>query len=188
MGLLTVLSIAVGLSMDAFAVSITRGLSIKTLRPVHALKIAAFFGGFQVLMPVLGWLAGTRMRDLVSGIDHWVAFALLAFVGGKMMWEALPGHREEDESEGDPTATGVLFLLAVATSIDAFAVGLTFSFLRTSILLPVTVIGLVTFAFSYAGTYIGRRTGHLLEKKAEFLGGIILIGIGVKVLLEHLGA
>jgi manganese efflux pump family protein len=184
MDFLTVLSIAVGLSMDAFAVAITSGITIKDLRPAHAFKIALFFGGFQALMPVIGWLAGLGMKDFVSGFDHWVAFGLLLFVGGKMLWESY--RMKEDEAKDDPLDNAVLLLLALATSIDALAVGLSFSFLKVSIAMPVLVIGTVTFALSFAGVLLGKRVGHLFESRIEAAGGLILIGIGGKILFEHL--
>lgn len=184
MDILTVLSIAVGLSMDAFAVSITSGVAIKDLRPVHALKIALFFGAFQAIMPVIGWLAGLGMRSFISGFDHWVAFGLLLFVGGKMIWESR--SMEEDKPKSDPLGNTVLLLLAIATSIDALAVGLTFSLLNVSIAVPVLIIGLVTFGLSFAGVLIGKKAGHLFENKIEIVGGLILIGIGCKILFEHL--
>ncbi|MBI5625459.1 MAG: manganese efflux pump [Elusimicrobia bacterium] len=184
MDFLTVMAIALGLSMDAFAVSITSGLAIKELKIGHALRIAFVFGLFQAVMPVLGWLAGLSMKSFISGVDHWIAFGLLLFVGGKMIWEALRCSGEEPCS---PLDAGVLLMLAVATSIDALAVGITFSFLDVSIAMPVAIIGLVTFVMCFAGTLIGKKVGHLSERKIEVAGGLILIAIGVKILVEHLG-
>ena len=184
MGLLTVCFIAVGLSMDAFAVAIASGAAIKDLKPAQALKIAAFFGGFQCLMPVIGWSAGLGMKGLFSGFDHWVAFGLLAFVGGKMLWESRGAA--EDSPKGDPLDNGALLLLAVATSIDALAVGLTFSLLDMAVAAPVVIIGLITFVISLAGVFIGRRAGSLLGRKAEAGGGLVLVGIGSKILFDHL--
>jgi len=184
MDIFTVLSIALALSMDAFAVSIASGAAIRDLRPAHALKIGFFFGAFQSIMPVIGWLAGLGMRDFISGFDHWVAFGLLLFIGGKMIRESR--SLEKGGPKSDPLNNAVLLLLAIATSIDALAVGLTFSFLNVSIAVPVLIIGLVTFGISFAGVLIGKRVGRLFEKKVEVAGGLILIAIGCKILFEHL--
>ncbi|MFA6317026.1 MAG: manganese efflux pump MntP family protein [Elusimicrobiota bacterium] len=184
MDILTVLGISLGLSMDAFAVSVTSGIAIKSLRVAHAFRIAFVFGLFQAVMPVLGWLAGLSMRGFIQGVDHWIAFGLLLFVGGKMIWEA---YSRGGEEVVDPLDAGVLLMLAVATSIDALAVGISFSFLKVSIALPVIVIGLVTFGMCFAGVLIGKKVGHLFERKIEVAGGVILIAIGVKILIEHLG-
>jgi putative Mn2+ efflux pump MntP len=174
MDVTTILLIAVGLSMDAFAVSITSGITIKDQRLNHAFRIGLFFGSFQALMPLIGWLAGLSLRDLISGVDHWVAFGLLSLIGGKMVYEA--------------TKIGVfaLLILSIATSIDALAVGLSFAFLKISIATPIIVIGLVTFILSFLGVLVGNKLGHFFEKKMEVVGGLVLIGIGVKILIEHL--
>lgn len=183
MDLATVFFIAVGLAMDCFAVSITSGLVARGLRVSHALRIAFFFGAFQAVMPVLGWFSGYKLRDFISGVDHWIAFGLLSLVGLKMLAES----REMEEEKGfDPLDFRVLVMLSLATSIDSFAVGLTLAFLKVSIILPSAIIGAVTFVFSYAGVIIGERFGHLFERKAEAAGGLILIGIGIKILVEHL--
>jgi putative Mn2+ efflux pump MntP len=184
MDLPSILLIAVGLSLDALAVAICSGLLVPHVRLRDALTMASFFGGFQVLMPVLGWLAGLALRGAISGFDHWVAFALLAGVGGKMIWEA--ARDPSCETRPDPFRIGALFALAVATSIDALAVGITFSLLASSIVLPVAIIGAVTFSLSLGGVFAGRRFGAFLGHKAEIAGGIILIGIGAKILIEHL--
>ncbi len=184
MPILSVIAIAIGLAMDAFAVSITSGATIRTMRLRHALLIASFFGAFQALMPYIGWSIGQLARVLISNVDHWIAFALLAAVGGKMIYEASTERNEE--TVRDPLNIYVLFMLAIATSIDALAVGISLSFLDISILTPIVVIALVTFVFSFAGTYIGDMFGHFFERKFEVLGGLILIGIGVKILIEHL--
>jgi manganese efflux pump family protein len=184
MDLPSILLIAVGLSLDALAVAICSGLVVPQVRVRDAVAMASFFGGFQVLMPVLGWLAGLALRSAIAGFDHWVAFALLAGVGGKMIWEAV--RKDSCETRPDPFRLGTLFVLAVATSIDALAVGVTFSLLASSIVLPVAIIGAVTFSISLGGVYAGRRFGAFLGNKAEIAGGIILIGIGVKILIEHL--
>jgi len=175
--------------MDAFAVAIASGATMKRLHLPDALKMGLFFGGFQALMPVLGWGAGLSMRSFISGWDHWIAFGLLLGVGGKMLYEAFQ-MKEEEECGGPKTCpfdTGTLTVLAIATSIDALAVGLTFSLLALSIIGPVLVIGLVTFFMSVAGVKIGSAGGHFFEHKMEAAGGIILIVIGLKILLGHLG-
>ncbi|MBP7053204.1 MAG: manganese efflux pump [Phycisphaerae bacterium] len=184
MHLATVLLIAVGLAMDAFAVSIVSGSVYKDLHVKHALRMALFFGGFQAVMPLIGFLAGLTLKSYICACDHWIAFALLSFVGGKMVYEAF--RIEAVEKNRDPSDLAVLLALSVATSIDALAVGITLSLLTTSILLAVTIIGVVTFGLSYAGVYIGKRFGHFFESRIEVLGGLILIAIGVKILLGHL--
>ena len=182
MGFISILFIAIALAMDAFAVSITNGFAMCTLRIRRALLIALFFGAFQAFMPLLGWFAGFKFKELIVSVDHWVAFALLAFIGGKMIYEALVLGKKELQIAAIPT----LFILAIATSIDAFAVGITFVFLNVNILLPVIIIGIVTFIISYFGVCIGCKFGKNLSGKAEVIGGIILIIIGSKILIEHL--
>lgn len=184
MDTLTIIIIALGLAMDAFAVSVTSGLTINQLHIKHALRIAFFFGGFQAVMPVLGWMAGLTVRDLIASVDHWIAFGFLTFIGAKMIYEAI--RIESLEKRGNPLKWSILILLAVATSIDALAVGLTFAILQVSIILPILIIGVITFFLSFAGVYIGDRLGHFLENKIEIAGGLILIGIGLKILIEHL--
>jgi len=186
MKMVEILLIALGLSMDAFAVSIASGATMKRLEIKNALKMGLFFGAFQALMPVIGWLAGIGMKSFIAGWDHWIAFGLLTLVGGKMIYEAME-IKETEEGRGSPFDTGTLFVLAVATSIDALAVGVTFSMLSVSIVLPVVIIGLVTFALSAAGVRLGVKGGNLFEGKIEIAGGLILFGIGLKILLEHLG-
>ncbi len=190
MKIFEVLLLSLALSMDAFAVAIASGATMKKLHLPHALKMGLFFGGFQAVMPVVGWLAGLSMKSFISGWDHWVAFVLLSAVGGKMVWEAFE-IKEEEECEGKsktcPFDTGTLTVLAIATSIDALAVGLTFSMLQVSIAGPVLVIGLVTFLMTFAGVKIGSAGGHFFENKMEAAGGLILVAIGLKILLEHLG-
>ncbi len=184
MGLASILIIAVGLSMDSFAVSISSGLNLDRFRLGYALKIAIFFGVFQAVMPLIGFAAGLSVRDFMSGIDHWVAFAILAFIGAKMIHEALFGLKDGRRANGHSLAT--LLVLSVATSIDALAVGISFSLLDMGIILPACIIGIVTFLISLVGVMIGRKAGRHLESTAEVLGGVILIGIGLKILLEHL--
>ena len=177
-------AIAVGLAMDAFAVSITSGLTIKRLHINHALRIAFFFGSFQAIMPVIGWLAGISLIDYIAAVDHWIAFGLLGFIGCKMIYESITV--QSNEKEINPLNSYVLVVLSIATSIDALAVGLSFAFLRVSIVTPVIIIGTITFSLSYLGVYIGDRIGHFFENKIEIAGGLLLIGIGVKILFEHL--
>ena len=176
--------------MDAFAVAVASGATMKRLNIPHALKMGLFFGAFQALMPVVGWAAGLSMKDYISNWDHWLAFGLLAAIGGKMLYESFKIKEEEDcgGPKTCPFDTGTLTVLALATSIDALAVGLTFSVLALSIITPVLVIGLVTFAMSLAGVRLGSAGGHFFEHRMEAAGGLILIGIGVKILLGHLGA
>lgn len=183
---LTILLIALGLSMDAFAVAITFGLTMQVLRIRYALRIALFFGAFQALMPIIGYLAGLSIRGFMSGFDHWIAFALLAFIGSKMIYESYA--LDEDEKSMNPQDLLLLLTLAIATSIDALAVGISLSFLKINIVQPAMIIGMVTFLLSFLGVLIGKSMGHLFEKKIEILGGLILIGIGLKILLEHLFA
>jgi manganese efflux pump family protein len=182
-GPFSTLILALGLGMDSFTVSVCGGMSMQPVRLRHALRVGLFFGGFQALMPVLGWLGGLGFRHLISRYDHWVAFALLAFIGGKMIHEALRGATC---TPLDVTRIPLLFTLAVATSIDALAVGLSFALLGAAIATPVMVIGLVTATMSVAGVYLGRRCGDLLQSKVQTIGGLILIGIGARILLQDL--
>lgn len=177
------LLIAVGLSMDAFAVSVCKGLSVKELRPRHALLVGLYFGGFQFLMPVLGWLLGYRFEEMITSVDHWIAFVLLSLIGGNMIRESF----FEDEELNDDFGVKTMLLLAVATSIDALAVGITFAFLSVKILPAAGLIGVTTFLLSVVGIYIGHAFGARYKAGAERVGGAILILIGLKILLEHLG-
>jgi len=180
----TILFIGLGLAMDCLSVSITSGLAMKNPRITNALKIGASFGFFQALMPTIGWLGGTSMTGLISGIDHWIAFWLLCLIGARMIFEAF---REKHREEKADTMNGhVLMTLSVATSIDALAVGVSLAFLETPIAGPVMVFGTVTFLVSFLGVYVGSKLGRFLGNKAEAFGGLILIGIGVRILLEDL--
>ena len=170
--------------MDAFAVSITSGITIKRLKINHALRIALFFGLFQAIMPLVGWLAGLSLRGFIAEIDHWIAFGLLSFIGCKMIYESIAVQSKEKQI--NPLNIYVLLMLSVATSIDALAVGVSFAFLKISIVTPVIVIGAITFILSFFGVFVGNRIGHFFENKIEIAGGLILIGIGIKILLEHL--
>lgn len=185
MPFLTLIGIAIGLAMDAFAVSIGAGLTLKEVTPRHTFRLAWHFGLFQALMPIVGWLAGTSISRWISPIDHWIAFALLVAIGAKMIYEAVREGADETE-RADPTRGWSLIVLSVATSIDALAVGLSLAFLKVSIWWPAVVIGIVAAAFTAVGLQLGKRFGALLGRRMEVLGGLILIAIGVKILLEHL--
>lgn len=184
MGFLELFILAVGLAMDAFAVSICKGLSIRTLKLKHCLVVGLWFGAFQALMPTLGYFLGSTFAQLVQALDHWIAFVLLLIIGGNMIREALSG---EDEEVSPSLAAGGMFLLAVATSIDALAVGVTFAFLKVNIWAAVSLIGVCTFVISAAGVKIGNVFGARFKSKAELFGGVVLVLIGCKILVEHLG-
>ena len=184
MKLIDIIIIAIGLSMDAFAVAICKGLSVIKLKPKHALAAGLYFGGFQALMPVIGFLLGFKFEKYIAGIDHWIAFLLLAMIGGSMIREALG---DADDQINDSFSFKAMLPLAVATSIDAVAVGISFAFLGVDIVAAALIIGAVTFVLSGAGVYIGYFFGTRFRTKAEIAGGIVLILIGLKILLEHLG-
>lgn len=192
MGFAELFAIGVGLSMDAFAVAICKGLGMKRLNMAQALVIGLFFGGFQALMPFLGWALGTQFAQFITPIDHWIAFVLLAFIGSKMLIEALKGGSDGgDGAEGAAQDARLdlkeLLMLAIATSIDALAVGITLAFLHVSIAAACSIIGVTTFVLSVAGVAVGHFFGARFEKPANVVGGVVLILIGVKILLEHLG-
>jgi manganese efflux pump family protein len=187
LGIIEIILIAIGLSMDAFAVSLCKGLKMQRINHHHALVISLFFGGFQAIMPLIGWFLGSQFQKYISAFDHWIAFALLVFVGAKMVLEAVKTESEETDCNSEHLDYKELFMLAIATSIDALAVGISFAFLETRILPSVLVIGLITFGLSYLGVALGNRFGSRFKSKAELAGGIILILIGIKILLEHLG-
>ncbi len=186
MDTLTLLLIAFGLSMDAFAVSISNGMTIRQQRTNHAIRIGLFFGFFQALMPLLGWSAGLSLRDLISGVDHWIAFGLLSLIGCKMIYESM--KMDGQKKEVPTLSLPMLLMLSIATSIDALAVGISFALLNISIVTPIIVIGTVTFILSFLGVLIGNKAGHFFERNIEVIGGLILIGIGIKILIEHLGS
>ena len=201
MGVIELLLISVGLSMDAFAVAVCKGLGMRSINYRHALTIALFFGVFQALMPLVGWALGSQFASLVTPVDHWIAFGLLALIGGKMLWDALhegdaegTGPSSEgtsrglqtDRSQGERLDLRELTMLAVATSIDALAVGISFAFLDIDIWVAISLIGVTTFALSFAGVAIGNRFGARYEKGAAMVGGTVLICIGLKILVEHL--
>lgn len=187
LGLPELFVLAVGLSMDAFAVALCKGLCMRRLDVKQGLLIALFFGGFQALMPIAGWTLGTQFQRYITSFDHWIAFGLLMLIGVGMLREA--AKEQEDEEACCQAKTGLkeLFLLAVATSIDALAVGVTFAFLQVRILPSAGLIGATTFLLSFAGVALGNRFGIKFRKKAQITGGIVLMLIGLKILLEHLG-
>lgn len=182
------LLIGIGLSMDAFAVSICKGLAMRKVNKKQALVIGLFFGGFQALMPFIGWALGIQFQSYITNIDHWIAFVLLVFIGGKMIVEAVkPEEEEAVEVMDQPLDIKEMFLLAIATSIDALAVGVTFAFLDYPIVEAISIIGVTTFVISTGGVYVGNFFGSRYKNKAELAGGLILVLLGVKILLEHLG-
>ena len=182
MDTITLLFIAFGLAMDAFAVSVANGTATKRLKTNNALKMAMFFGSFQAFMPAIGWFLGLGLIDFISGVDHWIAFGLLSLIGSKMIYGSV--KKETRPREIASLNLGVLLALSIATSIDALAVGLSFAFLKISITIPIIVIGTVTFLLSFLGVWVGNKLGHFFEKIGT-AGGLILIGIGIKILIEH---
>ena len=184
MGLIELFLIAVGLSMDAFAVSVCKGLAMPKCTFKKAAIVGLWFGGFQALMPAIGYILGAQFQEAIASIDHWIAFVLLALIGGNMIHEALDNDEEKADASLD---VKTMFLLAVATSIDALAIGITFAFLKVNIIPAVCFIGIVTFIISFAGVKIGNVFGARYKNKAEIVGGVILILLGLKILLEHLG-
>ena len=189
MGFVELFLIGVGLSMDAFAVSICKGLGMRRLNMRQALVIGLFFGGFQALMPLIGWALGTQLADFITPIDHWIAFILLVLIGGKMLFDAFREGDEEDAGEPKDARLDFkeLLMLAIATSIDALAVGITFAFLGVNIVVAIAVIGVTTFVLSVVGVAVGHAFGARYEKGATIVGGVVLVLIGCKILLEHLG-
>lgn len=188
MGIVELVLVSIGLAMDAFAVAICKGLGMKKLNLKHCSIIALFFGVFQAAMPLLGWFLGKQFAGYIASFDHWVAFLLLCFIGIKMVMDALKKDDEQETQCTDTLDLKELTILAIATSIDALAVGITLALLPgTNIWLSISVIGLITFVLSFGGVVIGNKFGSKYEKKAELAGGIILILMGCKILLEHLG-
>jgi len=184
MRIIEVIFIALGLAMDALAVSIVKGMVTREQRVANAFKIAISFGSFQALMPSLGWLTGHTLKAFISGFDHWIAFGLLSLIGGKMIYESF--KIKPVENDPDTLSLLTLLLLSIATSIDAFIVGVSFAFLRVSILTSILLIGIVTFLLSFFGVLFGNKVGHFLGKRIEIIGGLILIGIGIRILVQHL--
>lgn len=184
MSFLEILLISIGLAMDAFAVSVCKGLAMTKMNWKKAIIIGLYFGIFQAIMPIIGYYLGESFQGLVTSIDHWIIFGLLAFIGGNMIKEALDKEKQE---VNDNINIKTMTILAIATSIDALAVGITLAFLEINLTLAVSLIGIITFTLSVIGVKIGNKFGAKYEKKAEFMGGVILILIGVKILIEHLG-
>lgn len=184
MMILEVVLVAIGLAMDAFAVSVCKGLSMKKMNWKKAIIVGLYFGIFQALMPVIGYFLGTTFESLVTKIDHWIAFGLLAIIGINMLKEAFD---KDEEDRNDQVDFKTMVVLAIATSIDALAVGITFAFLNINLLMATLIIGLITFVVCVIGVKIGNKFGDKYEKKAEIFGGVILILMGLKILLEHLG-
>ena len=190
MGFLQIIAISFALSMDAFAVSICQGIRTRGRNYKKALAIGLFFGGFQALMPIIGYFLGDYFHKFIMDVDHWIAFGLLAFIGGKMVYESVRSILYNGTCSGEESNLDLreLVLLSVATSIDAMAVGITFGVLKVGILIPALSIGIITFAMSFFGVIAGNKLGEKTEIAAEILGGLVLIGIGIKILVEHLSA
>lgn len=186
MGIIEFFLIGVGLSMDAFAVSVCKGLNMRKINKAHCFVIALFFGGFQAIMPLTGWLLGRQFEQYITAIDHWIAFGLLVLLGVKMIVDACKAEEEEIHKTESKLDLKELFVMAVATSIDALAVGITFAFLNVNIVLAITIIGCTTFVLSIVGVFVGNIFGSRYKNRAEIAGGIILILIGIKILIEHL--
>lgn len=184
MGIVEILLIGIGLAMDAFAVSVCKGLSMKKMDWKKAIIIALYFGIFQAIMPTIGFLLGSVFESFITNIDHWIAFILLALIGANMIKNSFDNEEEKRNNKIDFKS---MLILAIATSIDALAVGITFAFFDVNLLLAVSIIGIITFALSILGVKIGNRFGDRFQNKADFTGGVILILIGLKILLEHLG-
>ena len=196
MGFVELFLLAVGVSMDAFSVSICKGLSMRRMRWDVALVLGLAFGGFQALMPLIGYFLGSQLMWLIEPIDHWVAFVLLLIVGLNMIREAIAEKKadadstedsEKEELTSSDLGARTMLVLAIATSVDALAVGITFALLKVNMLVAVSMIGVITFAISAAGVYLGHAVGAKFKKSASLLGGVVLVGIGIKILLEHLG-
>ncbi len=184
MGICAILLLGIGLAMDAFAVSICKGLAMKKMNWKNAIIIALYFGMFQAVMPIIGYFLGTTFESLVTTFDHWIAFILLLLIGGSMIKESFDN---EDEKKNDKIDFKTMTALALATSIDALAIGITFAFLDVNVTLAVSIIGIITFIISVCGVKIGNKFGDKYQNKAELMGGIILVLLGIKILLEHLG-
>jgi len=175
--------IAIGLSMDAFAVAVCKGLAVKKVEYKHSVIVGTYFGGFQALMPLIGFLVGMQFQEMITAIDHWIAFILLLIIGGNMIKES----RGEDEDLDDSFSFKAMFPLAIATSIDALAIGVTFAFLKVNIVWAISLIGVITFILSGIGVKVGNNFGIKYKSKAEMLGGVVLILLGTKILIDHIG-
>jgi putative Mn2+ efflux pump MntP len=182
-----ILALSVGLAMDATAVSAARGMAVPRVRPRHVAQVALYFGGFQALMPVIGWLVGSRIGPLVEAWDHWIAFVLLVGIGAKMLWESRQSKAATARTDDDLFGVRVMLLLAVATSLDALAVGVTLPMLDAPLGLSIATIGITTAILCAVGLLVGRRAGAMFGRRLEALGGLVLIGIGAMILIEHLG-
>lgn len=193
MSIINIILIGIGLAMDAFAVTIAKSLSLKNIRPLEIVSIAGMFGLFQGLMPLIGWLSGVKFQIYITAFDHWIAFILLSIIGGKMIYESFEG-KETDSIKKEVAVTSIknrfsfksLLVLSIATSIDALAVGVSFAFLNVPIIPSSIIISLITFTLCIIAVYVGKIFGNVIEKKAELLGGVTLILIGLKILLEHI--
>lgn len=187
MSIYEILILAVALAMDAFAVSVCKGLAMKKINYTHTAIIALFMGFFQALMPIIGWLLGSGFQNIIREFDHWIAFVLLAFIGGKMVLESLHDNQETNCKKESILDVKELFVLAIATSIDALATGITFAFLQVNIVMSALLIGVITYVICFFGVIIGNKFGAKYKSKAEIAGGIVLILLGLKILLEHTG-
>lgn len=192
MSFISIFMTGIGLSMDAFAVSLAKGICLKENELKYSLRVSLFFGGFQALMPLLGWWVGRYFESYIKSFDHWIAFILLAIIGGKMLIEAIKELKSTEdteiavECERDEFSYKKLTILAIATSIDVLAVGVSFAFLSVSIIPSITIIGITTFVLSFFAVFLGKKLGEYMQSYAEIIGGVILIGIGIKILIEHL--
>lgn len=187
MAIWEIIVLAIGLSMDAFAVALCRGVTMKKFHPGQAVVIALFFGVFQAVMPIIGWAVASQFAEYITDYDHWIAFALLVFIGGKMIWDSFKKDEEGEDSEAlDKLNIKQLFLMAIATSIDALAVGITFAFLDTNVWIASSTIGCITFGLSFLGVFVGNKIGSRFKNKAELVGGIVLVLLGVKIVIEHM--
>lgn len=182
MSFITIVIIAIGLAMDAFAVSISNSCSLRNMKISGAITMSLFFGFFQGIMPIIGWFGGSTVSIYIQPVAHWIAFGLLTIIGIKMIYESFQMDETDDRCS---LSLKVLILLSIATSIDALAVGISLSCMQIDIIFPALLIGVITFAFSLFGVYLGKQFGHIFESKIEIFGGLVLIGIGVKILLEH---
>ncbi len=192
MGFFSIFMTGIGLSMDAFAVSLAKGICLKEDEFKFSFRVASFFGGFQAFMPLLGWWFGRYFESYIKSFDHWIAFILLGIIGGKMLIESIKELKADKdtelatECERDEFSYKKLTILAIATSIDALAVGVSFAFLSVSIVPSITIIGITTFVLSFLAVFLGKKLGQYVQNYAEMIGGVILIGIGIKILIEHL--
>ena len=187
MSILEICLVGLGLAADAFAVAMCKGVEMKKFILKYAVVIALFFGVFQAVMPLIGWAVASTFEEYITAYDHWIAFGLLLLLGGKMIWDSFKKEEESAEEKALNIGFKTLLLMAIATSIDALAVGVTFAFLQVNVWVAIAIIGAITFILSLIGVAIGAKLGDKFEKKAEFIGGLILVLIGVKILLEHLG-